>query len=306
LPFPESASLHDEFVRRDAPIVKPLEEWPWGQRDLYGEDPDGYVMPDSAIDLYNNVYADFASSAEAAVRQETYGEDLGQSSWLTAREWLEAEVLEVGSGSGGPAVYLALARGCRVTGVGINENGVRNARILAETRGVADRVRFQAVDASRPLPFSAEGFDAVVSNDAMCHIRDRATVLQDWHRVLRPGARALFTDAMVVTGILSQEEVAIRSSIGCYLFVPPGENERLLEVAGFAVLGAQDVTGNAAEVSGRWHDARARHRDALVAREGQANFDGLQRFLTCVHTLSVERRLSRYAYLAEKPARGAA
>jgi hypothetical protein len=39
-----------------------------------------------------------------------------------------------------------------------------------------------------------------------------------------------------------------------------------------------------------------------VAREGEANFQGLQRFLKCVNTLSAERRLSRYAYLAEKPA----
>jgi SAM-dependent methyltransferase len=268
-------------------------------------------MPTNSVDLYNNVYADFASRAEAAVRQETYGEDLGQSSWLTAREWLEfagqlgvgaeSEVLEVGSGSGGPAVYLALARSCRVTGVDINEHGVRNARVLADTRGVADRVHFQAVDASQPLPFPAESFDAVVSNDAMCHLRGRSAALHDWYRVLRPGGRALFTDAMVLTGTVSHEELAIRSSIGFYLFVPPGENERLLEAAGFAMLGVQDVTSNAAEVSGRWLEARARHREALVAREGQANFDGLQRFLECVHTLSVERRLSRFAYLAEKP-----
>ena len=67
----------------------------------------------------------------------------------------------------------------------------------------------------------------------------------------------------------------------------------------------QDVTENAAEVAPRWHDARARHREALVAREGEANFQGLQRFLDCVRTLSVERRLSRYAYLAEKPDAGA-
>ena len=268
-------------------------------------------MPDSSVNLYDNVYADFGGRAEAAVRQETYGEDLGQSSWLTAREWLDfadqlgvgggSEVLEVGSGSGGPAVYLALARDCRVTGVDINEHGVRNARALAEARGVADRVHFEAADANQPLPFSEGRFDVVVSNDAMCHLRERSAVLHDWHRVLRPGGRALFTDAMVLTGIVSHEELATRSSIGFYLFVPPGENERLLQAAGFTVLAVQDVTGNAVEVAHRWYDARERQREALVAREGQATFDGLQRFLRCVHTLSVERRLSRYAYLAEKP-----
>jgi hypothetical protein len=106
---------------------------------------------------------------------------------------------------------------------------------------------------------------------------------------------------MVITGVVSHEELAIRSSIGFYLFVPPGENERLLTTAGFSVLGVEDVTGNAADVARRWHVARERQQRALVAREDQSNFDGLQRFLMCVHTLSVERRLSRYAYLAEKP-----
>ena len=268
-------------------------------------------MSNNSIDLYDNVYADFASSAEAAVRRETYGEDLGQSSWLTASEWLGfadqlgvstgSEVLEVGSGSGGPAVFLAAARHCRVTGVDINEHGVRNAIALAQARGLTEHLRFEVVDAGRVLPFAEESFDAVVSNDAMCHISDRAAALHDWHRLLRPGGRALFTDAMVLTGPVTHEELAIRSSIGFYLFVPPGTNEELLRVAGFDVRAVQDVTTNAAEVALRWHDARARHREALVAREGGANFDGLQRFLLCTHTLSVERRLSRYAYLAEKP-----
>lgn len=272
-------------------------------------------MTDSSVNLYDNVYGDFASGVEAAVRRDAYGEDIGQSSWLTVREWLEfadrlavragSEVLEVGSGSGGPAVYLASARDCRITGVDINEHGVRNAVALAQARGVADRAQFRAVDASRPLPFPADRFDAVVSNDAICHIGDRSAALRDWYRVLRPGGRALFTDAMVLTGIASHEELAIRSSIGFYLFLPPGENERLLEEAGFALLDVQNVTHNAAEVSRRWHDARQRQEEALVAREGRANFDGLQRFLMCVHTLSVERRLSRFAYLGEKPGAGA-
>jgi SAM-dependent methyltransferase len=263
------------------------------------------------VDLYDNIYSDFGSDAELAVRREAYGEDLGQSSWLTAVEWLgfadrlgidaRSEVLEVGSGSGGPAVYLAAARGCRVTGVDINEHGVRNARALAESRHLADRARFETVDAGGPLPFAEHRFDAIVSNDAMCHIPGRPAVLRDWHRVLKPGGRVLFTDALVVTGPVSHEELATRSSIGYYLFVPPGTNERMLQEAGFEVKAVEDVTANAADVASRWHEARARHRAALVGREGEDNFEGLQRFLRCVHTLSRERRLSRYAYLAQKP-----
>jgi SAM-dependent methyltransferase len=271
----------------------------------------GSEAPGGSVNLYDNVYADFASEAELAVRREAYGEDLGQSSWLTAEEWLrfadrlgvtaDSEVLEVGSGSGGPAVHLAEARRCRVTGVDINEHGVRNARALAEARGVADRARFEVIDAGRPLPFGDATFDAVVSNDAMCHIANRVAVLREWRRVLRPGGRALFTDAMVVTGVVSHEELATRSSIGFYLFVPPGANEAMLGEAGFAVLAVEDATPNAEAVARRWHDARARHRGPLVAREGEANFAGLQRFLQCVHLLSAERRLSRFAYLAETP-----
>jgi uncharacterized glyoxalase superfamily protein PhnB len=36
--------LHDELVRRGAPIIKPLGRRPWGQRDFYVEDPDGYIL----------------------------------------------------------------------------------------------------------------------------------------------------------------------------------------------------------------------------------------------------------------------
>ena len=267
-------------------------------------------MSDGSVDLYDNAYTHFGNSAEAAVRRQTYGEDIGQSSWMTAEEWLSfadqleitnrSHVLEVGSGSGGPATYLAIKRGCRITGVDVNENGVRNAVALAEARGVANHVEFYVVDAGGPLSFSSASFDAIVSNDAMCHIKPRLAVLREWHRVLRPGGLALFTDAMVITGLISHEELATRSSIGFYLFVPPGENERLLREAGFDLRSVNDLTDSAANVSKRWFDARAEHREALLATEGAQNFEGLQRFLACVHTLSVERRLSRYSYLAKK------
>jgi SAM-dependent methyltransferase len=231
---------------------------------------------------------------------------------MTAGEWLrfadlahvgrDSHVLEVGSGSGGPAVYLAAARGCRVTGIDINGHGIKNGERLAAAKGVADRVTLHVADASKPLPFPPATFDAVLSNDTMCHLTNRLEVLAEWHRVLKPGGRMLFTDAMIVTGLVTQEELATRSSIGRYVFVPPGENERLIGRAGFTLLSSEDVTAAGEVIAQRWHDAREQYRDELEAREGAENFAGLQRFLTCVHRLSLERRLSRYCYLAEKPA----
>jgi SAM-dependent methyltransferase len=264
------------------------------------------------VDLYDNVYGDFASRAETEVRRAAFGEDIGQSSWLTAQDWLrfadEAEVqassrvLEVGSGSGGPAVYLAEKRGCHVTGVDINENGVANASRLAAARDVSDRTMFRAIDASEPLPFPDASFDAVLSNDAMCHIPHRLEVLRDWRRVLRPRGRMLFTDALIITGQVSHDEIATRSSIGPYFFVPPGENERLIRDAGLKLIASHDETAAAETIARNWHAAREQHREELVTREGATNFEGLQRFLACVHTLSAERRLSRLCYVAEKPA----
>jgi hypothetical protein len=61
-------------------------------------------------------------------------------------------VLEVGGGSGGPAVYLAFAGG-RLTGVDINEHGVRNAGALAEARGL----RGTFVEPTVSLTISAPG-----------------------------------------------------------------------------------------------------------------------------------------------------
>ena len=82
--------------------------------------------------------------------------------------------------------------------------------------------------------------------------------------------RVLFTDPVVITGLVTNEELATRSSIGFFLFAPPGVNEHLIGEAGLALVRLEDGTENAARISTRWHDARAQDRDALVAISGPA------------------------------------
>jgi SAM-dependent methyltransferase len=271
------------------------------------------VAVPAKVDLYNSAYGNYESDPYRFVRVETYGQDLGQTSWVTTAESLEiprvldlrrdSSVLEIGCGSGGYAVNVAGKVVCRVVGLDINEAGIRNARQLAQAKGLESRVNFEQCDVSKGLPFEEGTFDAVFSNDVLCHVPGRAGVLREMFRVLKPRGRMLFSDALVVGGMLSNEEIAMRSSIGFYSYSPPGENERLMERAGFRRIRTTDTTENAAQIARRWHDAREKRRDELGAAEGSANFEGLQRFLSCVHVLTSERRLLRYLYFASKGVR---
>jgi SAM-dependent methyltransferase len=166
-------------------------------------------------------------------------------------------------------------------------------------------VTFTVANANSPLPFDDDSFDAVLCIDSMNHFPDRLKVFQEWRRILRPGRCAVFTDPVVITGPVTNDELAVRSSIGLFLFLPPGVNEELIEAAGLGLLRQEDVTANAAMVSGRWHKSRERHKDALIKIEGEERFLGLQQFFAAVHRLTTERRLSRIAYLVEKPGTGA-
>src|SRR4030095_4721772 len=135
------------------------------------------------VDLYNSAYGSFAETVSNAVRKETWGEDIGQNSWVSVDEyrhflpWLELDaekhLLEVVSGSGGPALFVARETGCRLTGIDANENGVATATRQAEKAGLTERVSFQVADATGRLPFGDDTFDAVLSMDAMNHLVNR-------------------------------------------------------------------------------------------------------------------------------------
>jgi SAM-dependent methyltransferase len=264
----------------------------------------------TVVDHYGAHYREFAAEVYAEVRRAAFGDDVGQNSWLTVDQ-LErfvaslqlqptARLLDVGCGSGGPSLRVARLSDCHVVGIELSEEAVAEGTRLADEAGLLGRASFLQADASDALPFEDSSFDAILCIDAVNHLRDRSRVVRDWARLLRPGGRLLFTDPVVITGVLDSEEIAVRTSIGYFLFVPARENERLLANAGLTVVGVEDTTGELAEIAGRRRDARADRAHALRQIEGDAAFEGRQRFFGIVATLARERRLSRFAYTAEK------
>ena len=262
--------------------------------------------------VYYSTYANFEESILQQVRRETFGEDIGQFSWLTADEFRRffskldlgpnSAVLGVACGSGGPALFMAHTTGCNVTGIDINESGINTANEMARAQGLSAQAQFVQGDASQSLPFDDSSFDAITCIDAINHLYNRLDVMREWYRVLRPGGRILFTDAVIVTGMLLRDEMITRSgSMGQFIFTPPGIHEHFIEAAGFEQPVVEDVTATIAMVTGNWHEARIEHSADLIKIEGQASYDSMQDLLAVAHTISSERRLSHFAYLARKP-----
>lgn len=260
------------------------------------------------VDHYDASYSNFSSSLYSKIRQEAFGEDIGQTGWLTADEQDEFiqnldvgkgdKLLDIACGSGGPTLRIASKTGCEVTGIDIHEQGIQAATRQAEESGLAGQASFEVVDGSQPLPFDDAVFDGLICVDAVNHLPDRRAVFSDWLRVLKPGGRLVFTDPITITGPLTNEEIRIRSSIGFFLFVPGGVDERLLEEEGFEILCVEDKTGNMAKMARSWMEARDRYSEDLLKVEGEDTFRGQQEFFKVAAAISEERRLSRFAFHA--------
>lgn len=268
----------------------------------------------AAREFYDTHYRNIATDVHAQIRQAIYGDHFGQTGAQTADEqdriirWLDlgptSRVLDIACGAGGPSLRMARLTGCSVVGIDIQEQGITTATEAAQREGLAARARFERHDANEPLPFPDASFDAVVCIDAINHLADRPAVLREWARVLKPGGRLAFTDPITVTGPLSKEEIATRSSIGPYLFVPPGYDAHVIEGAGLDLLVQEDSTATAAALAARWVAARTEREDALRRLDGDEVFEAQQAHLAVAERLSRERRLSRFIFVAAKPAQG--
>jgi sarcosine/dimethylglycine N-methyltransferase len=122
-------------------------------------------------------------------------DELARLAGITA----EQQVLDVGSGVGGPARFLAATYGCRVTGVDLSEPFVEAARYLTERTGQSGQVQFQTGNALQ-LAFEEGSFDVVLLQHVAMNIEDRAGLYRELRRVLKTGGKFAPCDVVCKDG----------------------------------------------------------------------------------------------------------
>jgi SAM-dependent methyltransferase len=258
---------------------------------------------------YDPLYAAFDSALMKRFRQEAYGEDIGQHSWVTADELrsdigrlaltASSRLLDIGCGPCGPLVFVVTVTGCTGTGLDISAAAIASGHARALACGVQERVGLLEADLNLPVPLKGSSFDAVICLDVVVHLRDREAFFREVARLLVPSGRVLFTDAGVIAGPISNEEIEQRSGNGYTQFVPPGVNERLLQAAGFRLIGLEDRTRSVVtNARGRLKSMLA-HRTEMEASGGKEAFAQQLRYVETVVALSERGALSRIMYCAE-------
>ncbi|HXI30288.1 MAG TPA: methyltransferase domain-containing protein [Vicinamibacterales bacterium] len=166
-------------------------------------------------------------------------------------------LLDVGSGIGGPARYMATRFGCRVTGVDLTAEFVAVARHLTRLAGLDDRVAFEIGDALA-MPFADGTFAGAYSMNVSMNIADKAALYRELHRVLAPRGWLLLSEIAKGSGGDPDYPTPWAMSARTSFLSTAGETRAGLEKAGFEVVQLRS-TADAALAYG----ARSR---AMVAR----------------------------------------
>jgi sarcosine/dimethylglycine N-methyltransferase len=139
-------------------------------------------------------------SVAALAHGEAY---IGQECLLTPDEILDwarragvtagTSVLDMGSGTGGPACYLARQLGCHVLGIDLSAVGHEQAVVRAREAGLSHLVQFRLGDL-HTASLEPASFDVILSFDVWCHVPRREALLQRCATLLRPGGRLALYD----------------------------------------------------------------------------------------------------------------
>ncbi|HEX9184121.1 MAG TPA: methyltransferase domain-containing protein [Burkholderiales bacterium] len=183
----------------------------------------------------------------------------------------EHHVLDVCSGMGGPARWIAHRYGCRVTGLDFTESRVEAAKRLTRRVRLDHLVDFVHGDATA-IPFPDSRFDVLIGQESWLHIPDKAALIRQCARVVKPAGTIAFTDIVLRAQLTRGEEERLAAGMHVPNVASADRYEELLEENGCRVELRDDL-------SEEWQrilvDRLAMYRslrDTTVAQFGEARF----------------------------------
>jgi ubiquinone/menaquinone biosynthesis C-methylase UbiE len=149
-------------------------------------------------------------------------------------------ILDIGSGIGGPARYVAQRFGCRVTGIDLTAEFCDVARALTRILRMESRVEFHQGNALT-MPFADSSFDGAYSMNVSMNIADKAGLYREIHRVLKPGAWLVLSEITQGSGGEPTYPTPWAATATASFLSTQAQTRQGLEAAGFVIENARDT-----------------------------------------------------------------
>ena len=159
-------------------------------------------------------------------------------------------LLDVGSGIGGPARYLAQRFGCRVSGIDLTPEFCDVARHLTAVLGLADRVSLRPGNALA-MPFGDATFDGAYSMNVSMNIADKCALYREIHRVLKPGAWLILSEVTRGPGGEPDFPVPWARTASASFLSTQVETRANLDASGFTIESLRETTETALDFAAR-------------------------------------------------------
>lgn len=173
-------------------------------------------------------------------------------------------LLDIGSGAGGIDIALVARHGAGyVTGLDVEDTVLSHARGLIAKAGLGARIGLVKV-APGALPFPPDTFDVVFSKDSIIHIPDKAALMAEVFRALKPGGRFIASDWLIGTETISPRMADYIAAEGLdFGMATPRRYREAMQAAGF-----EDIRIRSRN---EWYRQQARHElDRLRGEVGRA------------------------------------
>lgn len=187
-------------------------------------------------------------------------------------------ILDVGCGNGRPALRLARASGASVLGVNIAPKQVAAANEHAEREGLADRVRFTVADAG-DLGVAPGSFDGAWLFESLLHMPDERAVLRELHAALKPGARLVIANLVLLDRLPEERIRQLRPLWETFQIAS------LLPLAGYPAL-LKECGFDAGEVLDISENSVQRTMETILGAQAGFREEGLDEPLTLIDWLA--------------------
>ena len=194
----------------------------------------------------------------------------------------EQSLLEIGSGIGGPARYLASKSGAHITALELQDDQNQIAQQLSQRCGISQNLSHECGD-FLTYDWGDRRFDAIVSWLALYHIPDRRNMLARCHDVLKTSGK-FYTEDLCRKGQFSVEEKQeLERELYAITLPEISAYTDDLEAIGFEIESLEDMTDDWRDFTSKRLEAYRKDRVRHVRIHGETSVDSLDQFYSAVN-----------------------